>query len=74
MFIDMSCVRFVYDLGSQIYRPDRKHLFVGVHPDYKRKNDVQIQLSLQLKGDDAVKIEDSIDDLVDSILQLPKQS
>lgn len=56
------CPIVLYELGA--WSMTDKPIFIGVHPDYPRRQDVEIQTSLSRPD---VKIVYSLDDLVDQI-------
>lgn len=56
------CPITLYELGKE--STTEKPIFIGIHPDYARKNDIEIQTKL-LRPD--VKIVNSIKDLVKQI-------
>ena len=57
------CPIVLYELGA--WSMTSKPIFVGVHPDYKRKSDVEIQTSLVRKD---VEVVYSLEDLVGQIV------
>ncbi len=57
------CPITLFELGK--FASTKKRLFVGVHPKYKRKRDVEIQLSLMQPE---IKIVYSIEDLAKQII------
>lgn len=58
------CPIVLYELGT--WSQYNKKIFVGVHPDYQRKQDVEIQTKL---AQPSVEIVYSLDDLADQIKQ-----
>jgi len=56
------CPIVLYELGA--WSMTNKHLFVGVHPEYQRRQDVEIQTKLARPG---VSIVYSIQDLVSQV-------
>jgi hypothetical protein len=60
--MDTLCPIVMFELGR--WSIAKKPIFVGVHPDYKRKADIEIQLSLSSPG---IEIVYSLDDLVDNV-------
>jgi len=58
------CPITLYELGY--WAGQDKKIFVGCHPDYARKFDVEMQLSL-LGGRKRVKIADSLEELSDQV-------
>lgn len=58
------CPIALYELGSWIFRP--KKLFIGCHPEYKRKTDVEIQTKLERPKQ---RILYSLDDLAKQVLE-----
>lgn len=40
------CPITLYELGTWTVHPDNKQIFVGCHPEYQRKQDVEIQTNL----------------------------
>ena len=61
------CPITLYELGKQ--STNNKPILIGVHPDYKRKRDVEIQTKLIRPG---VKIVYSIKDLAEQIKNIIK--
>lgn len=39
----------LFELGSALHSHKPEHIYIGIHPDYKRKNDVIIQTALRDK-------------------------
>lgn len=58
------CPIALYELGAWVFRP--KKLFVGCHPDYKRRFDVEVQVSLERPK---LKIVYSLDDLANQVIE-----
>jgi hypothetical protein len=58
------CPIALYELGSWIFRP--KTLFIGCHPEYKRKLDVEIQTKFERPKQGIVY---SLDDLAKQVLE-----
>jgi len=56
------CPITLFELGKWVFRP--KKLFIGCHPDYKRKNDVIIQTELERPFQ---KVVFSLDDLANQV-------
>ncbi len=56
------CPIALYELGAWNFRP--KKLFIGCHPDYARKRDVEIQTKLERPSQ---VIAFSLDDLVEQV-------
>jgi hypothetical protein len=59
---ETDCPIALYELGSWNFRP--KKLFIGCHPNYKRKRDVEIQTKLERPFQVIVY---SLDELVDQV-------
>lgn len=58
------CPIVLYELGAWAFRP--KKLFVGCHPDYKRKFDVEIQVGLERPK---LEIVYCLDDLANQVIK-----
>lgn len=56
------CPIALFELGSWL--PRKKKIFVGCHPNYKRKMDVKVQCGLEQPE---LKIVESLDDMVPEI-------
>jgi hypothetical protein len=54
-------------LRKNVGRDKYQNIFVGIHPDYKRKNDVIIQTELLCRMSVAPKIHFDLDELIESL-------
>jgi len=63
------CPITLYELGKEVH--SKKPLFIGVHPEYSRKRDIEIQLKLVRPE---IKIVYSLEDLAEQIKEWDKQN
>lgn len=65
------CPITLYELGTWIHHPINKTIFIGCHPEYKRREDVIIQtnLSLNRRALDESWLADSVEKLADQIIR-----
>jgi len=63
------CPITLYELGKEVH--SKKPIFVGVHPEYPRKRDIEIQLKLVRPE---IKIVYSLEDLAEQIKEWDKQN
>lgn len=59
------CPITLYELGAWVARP--KPIFIGYHPEYKRKRDIEIQVRLEPHRINQ-KIHNNISSLIDEVL------